>query len=435
MPTDIRIARCHAREVLDSRGFPTIEVVLSSASHEISAIVPSGASTGEGEALELRDGDKNRYLGKGVLKAVRHVCADIGPAIVGRNFQRQVQLDDFLIELDGTENKTKFGANAILGVSMAFARLLAREAQMPLYASLAQSMGASGRTLPLPLMNVLNGGKHADNGLAIQEFMIVPHGFSTFSDSLRAGVETFHALKSILSERSLATSVGDEGGFAPKLGVEGSHRSALILLMEAIERAGYKPGEQISLALDVAASEFAKTEKNSVVYDFEDHSLRAAELIEVFENWATQFPLVSIEDGLSEHDWSGWKLLTQKLGKRMQLIGDDLFVTNPKILARGIQEGVGNAILIKLNQIGTVTETIEAIRLAQKSGYRSIVSHRSGESEDTFIADLAVGSDAGQIKTGSASRSDRTSKYNQLLRIEEQLGAQAEFTGKKIFKK
>ncbi len=435
MPIEVRIEGCHAREILDSRGYPTIEVVLQSGGLETSAIVPSGASTGEGEALELRDGDKKRYLGKGVLQAVRNVASQIGPAIVGRSFSRQVELDDFLIELDGTENKSKLGANAILGVSMAFARLVAEQSHKPLYASIAESIGASGRTLPVPLMNVLNGGKHADNGLAIQEFMIVPHGFSVFSESLRAGVECFHALKKILSERSLATSVGDEGGFAPRLGVEGSHRSALILLLEAIERAGYKPGEQISLALDVAASEFAKTEKDVVQYSFEDHLLGADELIEIYENWATQFPLISIEDGLSEHDWTGWKALTQKLGKRMQLIGDDLFVTNPKLLARGIKESAGNAILIKLNQIGTLTETLEAIRLAQKSGFKSIVSHRSGESEDTFIADLAVGSDAGQIKTGSASRTDRIAKYNQLLRIEEQLGAQADFAGKKTFKK
>lgn len=431
----VTIQKIIAREVLDSRGFPTVEVEMTDGQHNVSAIVPSGASTGEGEALELRDGDKNRYLGKGVLKAVQNIQEKIAPAILGKSWLKQTLLDDFLRELDGTENKSKLGANAILAVSMAFARLQAQCSGLGLSTALATTFGSIGRTLPVPLMNVLNGGKHADNGLAIQEFMIVPLGFNTFSDGLRAGVEVFHHLKKILHERGLSTAVGDEGGFAPNLGTEGSHQGALILLLESIQRAGYKPGDQIGLALDCAASEFCKQDPSGFsIYNFEGQQKSSDDMIAQYENWCANFPIVSIEDGLSEHDWSGWKKLTAALGKKIQLIGDDLFVTNPKVLQKGIDERCANAILIKLNQIGTVTETLEAMKLAQHHSYNFIVSHRSGETEDTFIADLALGTDAGQIKTGSASRTDRLAKYNQLLRLEQALGPQARYAGKSAFR-
>ena len=444
----MKIDQCVAREILDSRGFPTVEVELYSGRNKASAIVPSGASTGEGEALELRDGDPKRFMGKGVLKAVQNVQKEIAPAIVGKDFVRQSIFDDLLIDLDGTPNKSKLGANAILPVSMAFARLQAMTndstgtSATALTQDLAQIFGSQGVTLPVPLMNIFNGGKHADNGIAIQEFMIIPCGFDRFSDSLRAGVEIFHQLKKILHKQGLTTAVGDEGGFAPKIGTgdeagPGSHEKVLTLLLEAIESAGYKAGSQVFLALDCAASEFLA--KNSPAgkteYLFEGSRLSSDDMIKTYEKWITHFPILSIEDGLAEHDWDGWKTLTNRLGKMIQLVGDDLFVTNPEFLKKGIENGVANSLLVKLNQIGTVTETLEAMRMAHQAGYTTVISHRSGESEDSFIADLAVGTDAGQIKTGSASRTDRIAKYNQLLRLEQALGSRAKFKGKSTFQK
>jgi enolase len=441
----VKIDRVIAREVLDSRGFPTVEVELFSGGHQASAIVPSGASTGEGEALELRDGDPGRFVGKGVLQAVRNVEKEIAPAIIGKDFSRQALFDDLLRNLDGTPNKAKLGANAILPVSMAFARLHAwvqaeREpTPLALVQSLSHMYGSQGVTLPVPLMNVFNGGKHADNGIAIQEFMIVPAGFDRFSDSLRAGVEIFHGLKKILHKKGLTTAVGDEGGFAPRISNEGeagpgSHEKVLILLLDAIETAGYRAGSEVYLALDCASSEFSKRGKDGAVYQFEGEERSAEEMVQVYEKWISQYPIISIEDGLAEHDWEGWRLLSQRLGKHCQLVGDDLFVTNPDYLKKGIAAGAGNSILIKLNQIGTVTETLEAMKMAQHARYSTVVSHRSGESEDSFIADLSVATDAGQIKTGSASRSDRLAKYNQLLRLEQALGARAKFMGKGSFR-
>ena len=436
----MKIQNCVAREILDSRGFPTVEVELSSENHQARAIVPSGASTGEGEALELRDGDPKRFMGKGVLKAIQHVQKEIAPAIIGKEFVEQNILDSLLRKLDGTSNKSHFGANAILPVSMAYSRLHALETKKPLSQEIAHQFSTSGLTLPVPLMNIFNGGKHADNGIAIQEFMIVPAGFNTFSESLRAGVEVFHHLKKILSKKGLTTAVGDEGGFAPKISDEkeagpGSHEKVLTLLLEAIDTAGYKAGSQIFLALDCASSEFVNKEKTShTEYWFEGSGHTANEMVQVYEKWVSHYPIVSIEDGLAEHDWDGWNTLTQRLGKKVQLVGDDLFVTNPEFLKKGIDQKVANSILIKLNQIGTVTETLDAMKMAHSAGYTTVVSHRSGESEDAFIADLAVGTDAGQIKTGSASRTDRTAKYNQLLRIEQSLGARAKFPGKAAFK-
>jgi enolase len=438
----VKIDGIIAREVLDSRGFPTVEVELHSNGKRTSAIVPSGASTGEGEALELRDGDAKRYMGKGVLKAVHHVEREIAPAIVGKEFVRQSVFDDLLRELDGTPNKSKLGANAILPVSMAFSRLqgllLAESDPLALTQHLAQVYGTQGVTLPVPLMNLFNGGKHADNGIAIQEFMVVPSGFDRFSDALRAGVEVFHALKKILSRQGMTTAVGDEGGFAPRISSDseagpGSHEKVLTLLLDAIETAGYRAGSEISLALDCASSEFSKKTGAEIKYQFEGSERSASEMVQIYEKWASQYPIVSIEDGLAEHDWEGWKILTQKIGKQVQLVGDDLFVTNPEFLKKGIERGIANSILIKLNQIGTVTETLEAMKMAHQSSYRTIISHRSGESEDSFIADLAVATDAGQIKTGSASRSDRLAKYNQLLRLEQALGSRAKFKGKGLF--
>jgi enolase len=441
----IKIEKVIGREILDSRGFPTVEVELYAQGLRASAIVPSGASTGEGEALELRDNDPKRFLGKGVLHAVGHVEKEIAPAILGKEFVRQAIFDDYLRELDGTPNKSKFGANAILPVSMAFARLTAmiedksRVDPLALTKSLAAMYGSQGVTLPVPLMNLFNGGKHADNGIAIQEFMIVPMGFDRFSDALRAGAEVFHNLKKILHKKGLTTAVGDEGGFAPKLSNEaeagpGSHEKVLVMLLDAIESAGYKAGTQISLALDCAASEFSSKTSGKVNYAFEGGQKSAADMVGIYEKWMTQYPIVSIEDGLAEHDWDGWKLLTQKLGKQIQIVGDDIFVTNPEFLQKGINLGVANSLLVKLNQIGTVTETLEAMKLAHHAKYTTIISHRSGESEDTFIADLAVATDAGQIKTGSASRTDRLAKYNQLLRLEHALGNHAKFKGRGAFK-
>ncbi len=440
----VKIEQVVAREVLDSRGFPTVEVELLSGSLKASAIVPSGASTGEGEALELRDGDPKRFAGKGVLKAVQNVEREIAPAIVGKEFLRQSVFDDLLRNLDGTPNKSKLGANAILPVSMAFSRLQAmvnaKQGFSPLALSenLSSAFGSQGLTLPVPLMNVFNGGKHADNGIAIQEFMIIPTGFNKFSDALRAGVEVFHALKKILSKKGLTTAVGDEGGFAPRISAEeeagpGSHEKVLTLLLDAIETAGYRAGEDVFLALDCASSEFSKKTASGISYQFEGAGRSSSEMVQIYEKWISQYPILSIEDGLAEHDWDGWKLLTQKLGKQVQLVGDDLFVTNPEFLKKGIEKGVANSILVKLNQIGTVTETLEAMKMAHQAGYTTVISHRSGESEDCFIADLAVATDAGQIKTGSASRSDRLAKYNQLLRLEQALGSRAKFKGKGSF--
>ena len=417
----LEITSVIAREILDSRGNPTVDVEVELDSAVVGrAAVPSGASTGAHEALELRDGDNARYLGKGVRKAVENVMEKIAPEILGRDAFDQAGLDHAMIALDGTKTKSSLGANAILGVSMANARAAANALGMPLYRYLG---GAQARVLPLPLMNILNGGAHADNGLEIQEFMVVPHGFTTFRDALRAGAEVFHHLKSILKKKGMATSVGDEGGFAPRLE---SNEAALVAILEAIGKAGYEPGKQISLALDCAASEFFDSDKK--VYTFDKKPVDAAGLVGIYQDLTKKYPLVSIEDGCAEDDWDGWKLLTNALGKT-QLVGDDLFVTNVEIFQRGIDAQIANAILVKVNQIGSVTETLDAIALGARHGYSSIVSHRSGETEDTFIADLAVATSSGQIKTGSASRSDRIAKYNQLLRIEEELGQSARYAG------
>jgi enolase len=416
-----------AREILDSRGNPTIEVDVELASGAIGrAMVPSGASTGEHEARELRDGDAARYLGKGVLKAVANVHVRIAPALIGMDSADQAGIDRVLRDLDGTKNKAKLGANAILGVSMACARAAAMEHDLPLYRYLG---GPLARTLPVPMMNILNGGAHATNTVDFQEFMIVPVGAETFSEALRCGAEVFHALKQVLVKRKLSTGVGDEGGFAPDLK---SDEQAIQVILEAIEAAGYEPGVDVALALDCASSELFSRGK----YTFKKSgggTVTADGLIELFAGWLDKYPIVSIEDGLAEGDWKGWAKLTAALGDRCQLVGDDLFVTNSEFLARGIDEDVGNAILVKVNQIGTVTETLEAMELARRNGYQSVVSHRSGETEDTFIADLAVATNAGQIKTGSASRSDRIAKYNQLLRIEEELGDAALYPGGAVF--
>ena len=416
-----------AREILDSRGNPTIEVdVLLENGIAGRAAVPSGASTGEHEALELRDNDKTRYLGKGVQSAVQNVVELIAPALREMDPGDQMEIDQTLIELDGTPNKGKLGANAILGVSMATARAAAMDRDMPLYRYLG---GPLTRTLPVPLMNILNGGAHATNTVDFQEFMVVPVGAESFSEALRMGAEVFHSLKKVLVKRGLATGVGDEGGFAPDLK---SDEEALQVIIEAIEAANYQPGQQVALALDCAASELFK----DGAYTFKKSGAGKRDangMVELYASWLERYPIVSIEDGLAEDDWEGWATLTSKLGDRVQLVGDDLFVTNTERLARGIESGVGNAILIKVNQIGTLTETLEAIELARSAGYLSVISHRSGETEDTFIADLAVGTGAGQIKTGSASRTDRVAKYNQLLRIEEELGGAAEYPGGAIY--
>jgi len=416
-----------AREILDSRGNPTIEVdVFLESGAAGRAAVPSGASTGEHEALELRDGDAKRYGGKGVQKAVRNVEVTIAPELEGADVANQVGIDRLLIALDGTNTKSKLGANAMLGVSMACARAAANDAGEPLYRYLG---GPMARTLPVPMMNIVNGGAHATNTVDFQEFMIVPVGATTFHDALRTGTEIFHSLKKVLVKRKLATGVGDEGGFAPDLPHD---EDAIKVILEAIEGAGYKPGAEVALALDCAASELYVGGK--YVFKKSGAKTRSSEqMIDLYAGWLDKYPIVSIEDGLAEGDWAGWAKLTAAIGDRVQLVGDDLFVTNPEFLSRGIDEDVANAILIKLNQIGTVTETLETIELARRNGYQSIISHRSGETEDTFIADLAVATNAGQIKTGSASRSDRTAKYNQLLRIEGQLGSAAEYPGGTVY--
>lgn len=417
-----------AREVLDSRGNPTIEVeVLLTDGACGRAIVPSGASTGVHEAVELRDGDKDRYLGKGVLKAVENVNDIIAPHLIDFDPFDQVGLDKALIALDGTENKGKLGANAILGVSMANAIAAAESLGLPLFKYLG---GVNGKTLPTPMMNILNGGSHADNTVDIQEFMIMPAGAPTFREALRMGAETFHALKSVLKDKGMNTAVGDEGGFAPNLS---TNEEAIQVIIEAIEKAGYKPGEDIFIAMDAASSEFYDAENK--IYDLKGEGVKrtAEEMVEYWRMLLDKYPIISLEDGLAEDDWEGWALLTKELGDRLQLVGDDLFVTNTKRLADGIEKGVGNSILIKVNQIGTLTETFDAIEMAKKAGYTAVVSHRSGETEDTTIADIVVGLNAGQIKTGSLSRTDRIAKYNQLLRIEEALDDTAIYAGMDAF--
>lgn len=418
------IIALNAREILDSRGNPTVEVeVLLDDNTAARAAVPSGASTGAFEAYELRDGDKKRYLGKGVTKAVANVIKDIEPAIVGFDATEQRVIDNAMIELDGTDNKKKIGANAILGVSLAVAKAAADSADLPLFRYLG---GPNAHTLPVPLMNIINGGAHADTGVDIQEFMAVPLGAPSFSEALRWGVEVYHSLKSLLTSKGLATGLGDEGGFAPELP---NNRAALELIVEAITKTGLTPGKDIALALDVASTEFFA----DGVYNFEGKKRTAAQMSEYYAELAAAFPLVSIEDPLAEDDWEGWVHLTEQLGSKLQLVGDDLFVTNPKRLADGIAKGAGNSILVKVNQIGTLTETLDAVALAQRSGMTAILSHRSGETEDTTIADLAVATDCGQIKTGAPARSERVAKYNQLLRIEEELGDAALYAGRSAF--
>ena len=417
-----------AREVLDSRGNPTVEVEMMLNDGTVGrAIVPSGASTGVHEAVELRDGDKSRYLGKGTLKAVENVNTIIAEEIIGMNPMDQVGLDMFLIELDGTENKGKLGANAILGVSMAAADASAKALGLPLFKYLG---GVNGKMLPTPMMNILNGGSHADNTVDIQEFMIMPVGAPSFREGLRMGAEVFHSLKSVLKEKGMNTAVGDEGGFAPNLS---TNEEAISVIIEAVEKAGYKPGDDIKIALDAAASEFYDADENVYKLTGEGVTRTAAEMVEYYQMLCDKYPIISIEDGLAEDDWDGWKLLTDTLGSKVQLVGDDLFVTNTKRLAEGIEKGIANSILIKVNQIGTLTETFDTIEMAKKAGYTAVVSHRSGETEDTTIADIVVGLNAGQIKTGSLSRTDRIAKYNQLLRIEEMLDGTSQYAGNDAF--
>jgi enolase len=422
------ITGVHARQIIDSRGNPTVEVDVELISGAVGrAAVPSGASTGTREAVELRDGDKKKYGGKGVLKAVDNVNKVIAPRLRGMDALDQVSIDAMMCKLDGTATKGKLGANAILGASLAVAHAAAAALELPLFKYVG---GVNGKTLPVPMMNVLNGGQHADNNVDLQEFMIVPHGAASFSEALRMGAETFHALKKVLGARGYATSVGDEGGFAPNCK---SNEEALQVVIEGIEKAGYAPGDQISIALDAAASEFCKNGK--YILAAEKNPTRAREqMVEFLVKWVDKYPIVSIEDGMAEGDWKGWELLTQALGGKCQLVGDDLFVTNTKILKKGIDKGIANSILIKVNQIGTLTETLDAIEMAKKAGYTAVVSHRSGETEDTTISDIVVGTNAGQIKTGSMSRTDRIAKYNQLLRIEEHLGDAAVYPGKAAFK-
>lgn len=420
------IVDVYAREVLDSRGNPTVEVEVSLESGgKGRAIVPSGASTGAYEAVELRDGDKSRYLGKGVLKAVDNVNSVIAPEIIGLDALDQVAIDRKMIQLDGTPNKAKLGANAILAVSMAVARAAADALDVPLYTYLG---GFNAKTLPVPMMNIINGGEHADNNIDVQEFMVLPVGAEDFKDALRIGAEIFHNLKAVLSDKGLNTAVGDEGGFAPNLG---SNEEAITTIISAIERAGYKPGEDVFLGMDVASTEFYKDGK--YVLAGEGKSFTSAEFVDLLASWVDKYPIITIEDGCSEDDWEGWKLLTDKLGSKVQLVGDDLFVTNTERLSDGIDKGVGNSILVKVNQIGTLTETFDAIEMAKRAGYTAVISHRSGESEDSTIADIAVATNAGQIKTGAPSRTDRVAKYNQLLRIEDQLGSTAQYGGKAAF--
>lgn len=422
----MQIERVHAREILDSRGNPTLEAEVTLADGSFGrAMVPSGASTGTKEAVELRDGDKTRYLGKGVTQAVKNVNTTIAQALAGFDANDQAGLDRRLIDLDGTENKGRLGANALLGVSMANAHAVAASKKMPLWQHLANGREAM---LPVPMMNIINGGAHADNNVDLQEFMVLPVGFDRFSEALRAGTEIFHALKSVLKGRGLSTAVGDEGGFAPDLR---SNEEALETILEAIGKAGYRAGEDVLLGLDVASSEFFENGKYNLTG--EGKRLTSEQFVDFLADWTRRYPIVTIEDGMAEHDWAGWKLLTDRIGSKVQLVGDDLFVTNPKIFREGIDQGVANAILIKVNQIGTLTETLEAIAMADANRYAAIVSHRSGETEDTTIADIAVATTATQIKTGSLCRSDRVAKYNQLLRIEEQLGSAARYAGRDAF--
>ena len=426
----MEITKIIAREILDSRGNPTVEADVHLADGSMGrAAVPSGASTGEHEAVELRDGDKGRYLGKGTLKAVRNIQEHIAPALLGQDAELQASIDRQMIKLDGTANKGNLGANAILAVSMAVARAAADSQQTPLYRYLG---GVSASLLPLPMMNILNGGAHADNSVDPQEFMIMPYGADKFSEGLRWGTEIFHNLKGVLKKKGYSTSVGDEGGFAPNLK---SNVEALEVVLEAVTLAGFKPGEQVGIALDPAASEFYDAKKKKYVFKKSDKSERSSEqMVEFYADWVRQYPIVSIEDGMAEDDWDGWKLMSESLGKKIQIVGDDLFVTNVKRLSQGIEKGIANSILIKVNQIGSLTETLDAIKMAADAGYTSVISHRSGETEDSFIADLAVATGAGQIKTGSASRTDRIAKYNQLLRIEQELGSSAKFPGRKAFR-
>ncbi len=425
-----KIVKAIGREILDSRGNPTVEAdVLLDDGSMGRAAVPSGASTGEHEAIELRDGEKSRYLGKGTRKAAQHINGEIATAIKGMDATRQAEIDRKMIEIDGTPNKGRLGANAILAVSMANARAAATSKKMPLYRFLG---GDSACLLPVPMMNILNGGAHADNSVDFQEFMIAPFGAPNFAEALRMGAEVFHTLKNVLKKKGYSTAVGDEGGFAPNLK---SNEEAPETMLEAITQAGYRPGTDIGLALDPAASEFYDSSKGKYVFKKSDKSERSSEqMVEFWANWVKKYPILSLEDGMAEDDWKGWKLLTDTLGKKVQLVGDDLFVTNVQRLSRGIKEGIANSILIKVNQIGTLTETLEAMRMAKEADYTCVVSHRSGETEDTFIADLVVATGAGQIKTGSASRTDRIAKYNQLLRIGEELGTSAKFAGRKAFK-
>jgi enolase len=430
----MRIAKVHGREILDSRGNPTVEVDITLDGGAFGrAAVPSGASTGVREALELRDGDKGRYLGKGVLKAVSHINGELATAVAGRDHDQR-SLDEQMIALDGTPAKSRLGANALLGVSMAFAKASALASGLPLYAHLASldpRWAGGGRTLPVPMMNILNGGAHADSSVDVQEFMVMPTSVGSFAEALRAGAETFHALRAILKSRGLSTGVGDEGGFAPSLK---ANREALDVVLEAINKAGLKAGADVFIAIDAAASEL--WDNGTYVFKKSGEASRTpSQMVEMYVDWVRQYPIVSIEDGLAEGDWEGWGELTEALGDKVQIVGDDLFVTNPEILQRGIDEGVANAVLVKLNQIGTVTETLDCIAMAQKADYATIISHRSGETEDATIADLAVATSAGQIKTGSASRTDRLAKYNQLLRIEEALGATGRYAGKQALRR
>jgi enolase len=429
MPT---ITHVVGREILDSRGNPTVEVQVTLDEGAVGrAGVPSGASTGEREALELRDGEKARYLGKGVRTAVGHVNGEIAAAILGREAEQRA-IDAALIDLDGTPNKGRLGANAILGVSMALARATAQAERVPLYEHLSTLYGGAEYSLPVPMMNILNGGAHADSSVDFQEFMVMPVGAATFAEGLRAGAEIFHTLRGILKKKGYSTGVGDEGGFAPSLK---SNREALDVVLQAVDQAGYKAGDNIYIALDVAASELWNPATKSYEFKKSGEQTRTADqMVALYEDWVRNYPIISIEDGLAEGDWDGWRTLTNTIGSRTQLVGDDVFVTNPEILKRGIAEGIANALLVKLNQIGTVTETLDAVAMARDAGYASVISHRSGETEDTTIADLAVATGAGQIKTGSASRSDRVAKYNQLLRIEEELGPSARYAGRSAIK-
>jgi len=424
------IVEVHAREILDSRGNPTVEVDVRLNSGVVGrAAIPSGASTGEHEANEMRDGDKKRYSGKGVLKAVKNVNTIIAKEIIGQDVRQQAAIDQTLLDLDGTPNKSKLGANAILGVSLAACKAAAMASNLPLFQYLG---GVSARTLPVPMMNILNGGAHADNNVDLQEFMVMPAGASTFAEALRMGAEIFHSLKGVLKKKGLNTSVGDEGGFAPDLK---SNEEALQVIMQAIEGAGYKAGDDVFIALDPASSEFYDKTKKKYNLESEKRHLSSEEMADYYVALAKKYPIVSIEDGMAEDDWAGWKVITEKLGAKIQLVGDDLFVTNTQRLQEGIRKGIGNSILVKVNQIGTLTETLAAIDMAHRAGYTAVISHRSGETEDTTIADIAVATNAGQIKTGSASRTDRICKYNQLLRIEEMLGDMAVYPGKSMVRK